>query len=185
MHKGSQALLSSFQRELGIVSRRCRGTGPCLGLRGESSDVSPVMAGRIRFLLTCDGNLREPLMVPQECHSSFRVARGTSGFFLCSFRGIGLHLELRGESRGVSRVEAGSFGSHSSFNGDLREPLMLPQGSQAFRVVRGTLGFLSSHCRKIGLHVELRWEIQCSSPVVMGSRSSYRVSKGESGLILF
>ena len=102
LHKVSQALLSSFERDLGIVSRRCRGRGPHLGLRGESRDISPVAAGRFGFLLTSDRDLGEPLMVPQGCHGCFRVARGTSGFFLSSFRGIELHLELRGESSGVS-----------------------------------------------------------------------------------
>ena len=66
LHKGSQALLSSFKRELKIVSRHCRGTGPPLTLRGESDGVSPVAVGRFGFHLSSDGDLGEPLMVPQD-----------------------------------------------------------------------------------------------------------------------
>ena len=46
---------------------------------------------------------------------------------------------------------------------------MLPQGSQAsFQVARGNTGFLSSHCRGIGPHLELRQGAQVSSPVATG-----------------
>ena len=71
LHKGSQALLPSFERELRIVSRHCRGTGPPLTLRGESGVVSPVVAGRFGFHSSCDRDLGEPLMVPQGCQDSF------------------------------------------------------------------------------------------------------------------
>ena len=72
-------------------------------------------------------------------------------------RAIGSHLTLRGESCGVSQIAAGSFGLLSSCDGDLREPLLLPRGSQAsIHVARGTSGFLLNHCREIGPHLELR-----------------------------
>ena len=49
----------------------------------------------------------------------------------------------------------------SSCHGDLREPLMLSLGSQeSFQVVRGLLGFLSSWCRRLSLHLDLRLETQ-------------------------
>ena len=55
----------------------------------------------------------------------------------------------------------------SSRNGDLMEPLMLSLETQeSFQVVRGLLGVLSSWCRKIGPHIELRWETQHSTPVL-------------------
>ena len=58
---------------------------------------------------------------------------------------MGPHLELTGESRGVSRVVVGSVGFPSSFEGDLSQSLMLSQGSQAsFQVVKATSGLLSS-----------------------------------------
>ena len=76
-------------------------------------------------------------------------------------RGMGPHLTLRGESPGVSQVVAESFGFLSSCDGDVRETLMLPQGSEAsFQVVRDTPAFLSSRCRGIGPNLTLRWETQ-------------------------
>ena len=51
-----------------------------------------------------------------------------------------------------------------SYHGDLREPLMLFLGSQeSFRVVGGLSGFLSSWCRRLGPHLDLRQETQGSS----------------------
>ena len=41
----------------------------------------------------------------------------------------GPHLAMTRESRGFSRVTEGSFGFLSSYDGEFREPLMLPQGS--------------------------------------------------------
>ena len=46
---------------------------------------------------------------------------------------------------------------------------MLPQGNQAtFQVARGAMVFLSSRCREIVPHLELRQEAQVSSPVATG-----------------
>ena len=71
------------------------------------------------------------------------------------------------ESPGFSRVLAGNLGFLSSYNGDMRDPLVLPQESQAsMRVERGLSRFLSSQCRVLGPHLELRPEAQCSPPVL-------------------
>ena len=49
---------------------------------------------------------------------------------------------------------------------DLREPLVLSQGSQAlFQVAGGTSGYILSHCSEIGPHLAFRWETRGSSPV--------------------
>ena len=77
---------------------------------------------------------------------------------------MGPHLTLRDEPPGVSQVVAESFGFLSSCDRDVREPLMLPQGSEAsFQVevgnsesspvVTGILGFLLSLNRGIRLHL--------------------------------
>ena len=48
-----------------------------------------------------------------------------------------------GKASGFSQVVAGSLGLLSRFKGDLSEPLMLPQGSQASsKVLRAPSGFL-------------------------------------------
>ena len=60
---------------------------------------------------------------------------------------------LRGVSRCLSQVAAGSLGFLSSCDRDLRDPLLLPRGNQAsFQAARGTSGFLSSCFSGIGPH---------------------------------
>ena len=44
--------------------------------------------------------------------------------------GKGPHLMLRGDSRGFSRVAKESLVFLSSLDGNIKEPLVLPQGSQ-------------------------------------------------------
>ena len=67
-------------------------------------------------------------MLPQESQVSFQVARGSAGLLSSHCRGIKPHLTLRDESCGVSRDAAGSFGSLSSCDRDLREPLIFASG---------------------------------------------------------
>ena len=64
---------------------------------------------------------------------------------------------------------AGSLGFRSSYNRELREHPMLPQGSPvSIRFEMGNAGLLSNHCRGIGPHLELRQGAQVSSPVATG-----------------
>ena len=109
-----------------------------LSTRGESRDVSRVSAGSLGFHSSCHGDLRDPLVLPQQSQVSFQIVRGSVGLLSNYFQGIGPLLAWKKESRGVSQVAVDSFGFVSSFDGDLREPLMLPQGSQVFQVASGT-----------------------------------------------
>ena len=87
------------------------------------------------------------------------------GFILRRCSGKGPHLVMMGKPRGFSLVVAG----FSSFEGEHREPLVVPQGSPVSTgVVRGTWGLLSSHCRANRPHLGLCPETPCSSPVVTG-----------------
>ena len=99
------------------------------------------------------------------------------GWLSSQCRGMGPHLAFMGESHGVPLVAAGSIEFLSSWDGDFREPLMLPQGRQAsIHIARGTLELLLSHRRRLGLHRELRQETQGSSPVgtvILGFLSSF------------
>ena len=62
---------------------------------------------------------------------------------------------MKGKSCGFSEGLAGSLGLLSSCKKDLRVPLALPQGSQvSSRAEMGTLGFLSSHCRRNWPHLD-------------------------------
>ena len=124
---------------------------------------------------------------------------GNSGFLSSHCMGIGPYLELRPETRGSSWVAMDISGFPSSCHRDL----WLPQGSQAsLLVVRGTS---LVRVRRIGPHLELRWDTRGSSPVATnilgnllsckkgvkppfdlpgGSRDCSQVATGESGLIL-
>ena len=54
----------------------------------------------------------------------------------------------------------------SSYNGDLRDPLVWTQERPtSMRVARGLSGFLSSQCWVLRPHLELRLEPEFSSPV--------------------
>ena len=80
----------------------------------------------------------------------------------------------------------GSLGFLSNCDGALREPLMLSQGSQAsFQVVRGSLGFLSSHCRVISPHFMMSWGAWGTSMLHQETRVSYQVVTGTSGNLVF
>ena len=72
---------------------------------------------------------------------------------------------MTGEPRGFSRVAAGS----SSYDGKLREPLVLAQGSPiSIWVARGSWGLLSNQCRANRPHLGLCPETPCFSPMVTG-----------------
>ena len=73
---------------------------------------------------------------------------------------------MRGESPGFSRVVAGNEGFLLSYDGDLRDLLVLPQESLVcMQVERGLSGFLSSRCQVLSPHLKLRLEPRVSSPV--------------------
>ena len=131
LYKGSQASFRVSIRNLEFLWMCFRGKGPHLTLRGESCDFSQVEAGSLGLFSSCDGDFRERLLLPQRSQVSFRVLRGSVVLLLNHCRGIRPYFILRQKSHGVSRVAAGCFEFLSRCDGDLREPLMLPQGSQA------------------------------------------------------
>ena len=105
----------------------------------------------------------------EETQAAFQVSRGNSGLLFRCYRGKRLHLVLSRESHGFSQDGVGSLEFHSIYDGSLREPLLLPQGSQAsFQIASGNSRFLSSSCRGICSHHKLRLVTQGSSPVAKG-----------------
>ena len=124
---GTSWYFSSFGRDLGVP----------LELQQGPSRVS---AGTLGFLWNCNRDLREPFVLSQGSQVSFRVLRGKSRLLSRCFREIGPHLALRGPSRGFFFFFSscgGSMGFLSNCKEDLREPSMLPQGSQAsFQVAK-------------------------------------------------
>ena len=61
------------------------------------------------FLSSCDGELRESLVLPQESQISFQVVSRSMILFSSHCRKFVPHLSLKGESRGFSQVAAGRF----------------------------------------------------------------------------
>ena len=113
---GKSNLLSRCEWCVGLLSSHCKRIGPYLAFRGESPDVSRVVAGSFGFLLRCDVVLWVPLMLFQGSQASFPVAGDTSGFLLSPCRGIGPHLEWRYEIQGSSSVATGISEFLSCFN---------------------------------------------------------------------
>ena len=98
-----------------------------------------------------------PLELHEGSHASSRVWRGNSGLLSGRCRRKWPHLMLTGTSPGFSRVAAGGLGFLSRYYGELREPLVLPQGSQvSIPVSRGSAGLLWSHGR--GMRSQFAWK---------------------------
>ena len=120
------------------------------------------MAGPSVFLSSKDGDAGELLELHHWCQGHFRGSGGKLGFLSKSLSGKGPQLALRGESPGSSRV---AVGFHSSYDGDLRDPLVGPQGGPvSTRPPWGPSGFLCNRFRGQGPHLELRPEPQVSFP---------------------
>ena len=137
-----------------------------LEMRRENEGSSSVVVGPSVFLSSGHGYAGELLELPQVCQGPFQGSRGKVGFLSRCRSGKGPHLALRGEPPGFSRVAAANLVFLSGYEGDLWEPLVWPQEIPvSMQVARGLLGFLSSHRRSLGPHLDLRPEPQCSSPV--------------------
>ena len=108
------------------------------------------------FLSSCDGDLRDPIVLPQESQVSIWVARGLSGFLSSRCRSIGPHLSLRLEPQGSSPVLTWISGFLWSFNRGVRPHFMWRHGTPLpSRGVKGLSGFLSSWHKNLGLFLEV------------------------------
>ena len=107
----------------------------------------------------------EFFVLHQRYQVPFRVSRRKLGFLLRYCSGKGLHLAIMGKPHGFSRVAVG----FSSYNGELRMPLVLAQGSPiSIQVAREGWGLLSSHCMANRPHLGFCLENPCSSPMATG-----------------
>ena len=145
------SLLLRCEGKVGIPLELKQGSRPLFEMKWETRGSSLAVQGNSAFLLSCDGYFSEPLKLEKGVKHPFEFPEGT---WFCS-RGIAGGWGsscFDGQSHGFSRIMAGSLGFLSSWEWELREPLVLPQGSQApFQVATVTSGFLSSHCNGIGL----------------------------------
>ena len=88
------------------------------------------------------------------------------GFLLRRCSGKGPHVAMTGEPCGFPQVAAG----FSSYDGELREPLLWPQKSPVcIPVVRGSAALLSNNGRGIGPQDVLNGESRGLSQIVAGN----------------
>ena len=123
------------------------------------------------FFSSCDGDLRDPLVLPLECQVSIRVTKGLSGFLSSQCRGIGPHLELNSEPEGSSSILTWISGFLWNFNRGVRPRLVWrPETLLLSRGFKEVSGFLSSGHRVLGLFLNVPGG--CHPSLCVLSRSS-------------
>ena len=169
--KGCQVPVRGSRGNVGFFSRLCSRKGPHLTLWGKSPGFSRVVAGKLGFLSSCDGDLRDPLVLPQESQVSIRVERVLSGFLCSRCKGKGPHLNLSLQPQGSSPVLTWISGFLWRFNRGVRPRLVWRHGTPLpSRGLKEVSGFLSSGHRSLGLFLEV--SPSCHTSLHVLSRSS-------------
>ena len=118
---------------------------------------SRVEEGKTGLFLSCGGKLSIPLKWAQISWEVSGVSERVSSSLSSSKREREISWETLQHKKASSRVDGriswflwncgGKLRVPLELCGDLRDPLMFPQGSQiCIRVARGTSGFVSHHC---------------------------------------
>ena len=155
--------------------------GPHLPMRWETRDSSRLVVGNSAFISSWDGDPGPPWFV-EICSASSPVFRGNLGLLSRRCSRKWPHLTLTGESCGLSQVVAGSLRFLSSYDWELRAPLVLAQWSQvSTRVVRVSAGVFLSHSRGIRPQFAWKGQSQVVSRVVTGSVGSLELRWGPEG----
>ena len=115
---------------MGLLLSHFRGIGPHLTLRGEYCGFSRVVVGRLGFLLSYDGDirnlsccLRKPSVL-SSCKGDHRIA-------LKALQGNGASPHIEGGTSWCFLSCSRRFGFLLSCVGDLREAFVLSLGNQA------------------------------------------------------
>ena len=149
LHNGCRVPFGVSRRNVGFLLRHCSGKGPHLALRGELRGFSRVVAGSLGFLLSCDGDLRDPL-----------VASEKSGLFSSCEGLVGIPLEWLLANRAMFRGQSVNSIFLSSGDRDLGLPVKVQLGSQAVSGVEAwNAAFLWSCKRGVRPPVKFRWGI--------------------------
>ena len=114
--KGSQASFQVVRGNSAITLESLQGNLASSRIEWGMSCFFPSCGRKPGYLLNCDRDLREPLVLPKGSQAFFRVARGKLGLISNCCRGIRPHLELRWETKGSTTVSTGISGFLSSFN---------------------------------------------------------------------
>ena len=142
--QGCQGPFRGSRGKVRFLWRHRSGKGPHLAL-GDSPGFSRVAVGNLGFLSSYDGDLRDPLVWPQESPVSIRVVRGLPGFLYSHCWGRSPHLELRPEHQVFSPVQTWISGFIWSFHRGVRPHIMWRHASPlSSRAGKAVSGFLSS-----------------------------------------
>jgi len=116
LHQGCQVQFRISRGNVGFLLRRCSGKGLHLTMTGEPRGFSRVAVGFSSY----DGELREPVLLPQGSRISIRVARESWGLLSSHSRANRPHLGLCPETTCSSPVGTGNSGLHSRFTQGVR-----------------------------------------------------------------
>ena len=143
-----------YHRKAGIPFPMKQGNGPSSRDKEGNRGSSRFVVGLSVFQWSGDSYVREHLEFPQGCQGLFRGSSGKVGFLSRRHRRKGAHLALKGESTGYSQVAEANLVFLSTYDLDIRKPLMrLLESSVSMRSVRGLSGFLCSRCWGRGPHL--------------------------------
>ena len=130
--------------------------GPHLQMRWETRGSSQVVVGNSGFLSRFDGDF----WAPMHCMKGVKPLKFGEGALDCSLGPAatkGLMSRGRGNLLVLLELRWGGLRFLCRYPRELREPLVLPQGSQvSIRVVRGSAGLLWSVGR--GVRPQITWK---------------------------
>ena len=165
---GKSSLLSSCEGECSIALESLEGNHASAHTEGVVSMFFLSCSGKIWFHSSCEGDIKEPLMLPQGSQASFQVALGGSGFLSSCCRGIGPHLELRRELQGSSQVATWISVFLMSFKKGVRPRLMLSMELRfPLEMLKGCQASYPVHEGNLGFFLKVQW----------GSQTSLRVGR--------
>ena len=144
------------QGEVAIPLELKPGMGPHLQMRWETRGSSQVVVGNSGFLSRFDGDF----WAPMHCMKGVKPLKFGEGALDCSLGPAatkGLMSRGRGNLLVLLELRWGGLRFLCRYPRELREPLVLPQGSQvSIRVVRGSAGLLWSVGR--GVRPQITWK---------------------------
>ena len=156
----NSVFICSADRDLGVAFK----------VHPGNQASSRVEAKNSALLWSCERYLLEPIEWPKGSQASCGVLREDSISSLSSAGKEGPHLVMKGESRSLLLAAGQHVGFLSSYDRELRELLVLPQGSPvSIRVARGSVALLSSHSRGIVPQNTLKGESRGLSRIAAGN----------------
>ena len=123
MHQGCHVPFRISRGNEGFLSRRCSEKGPHLVITRKPPGFSRVAVGFSSY----DGDLRDPLVLPQGSPNSIQVAKRSWGLLSSLCRANRLHLGLCSETLCSSPVATEISGLHSKFTRGVTSHFKLKQ----------------------------------------------------------